>query len=64
MKKTKKELEDEINCLKQQLQILMFYRNRAEEKNIELMRILQDMRNHHNVIDHLFSRCLPGEDHA
>jgi hypothetical protein len=64
LKKTKKELEDEIDCLKRQLQILMFHRNRAEEKNTELVGILQQMRGHHNVIATLFERCTPGEDHA
>ncbi len=60
----KKELEDEIDCLRLRLEVLMFHRNRAEEKNIELVRILQDMRNHHNAIATLFERCTPGEDHA
>ena len=64
MKKTKKELEEEIDGLKELVALEAFYRRRAEEKHAELVRILQDMRNHHNVIATLFERCTPGEDHA
>jgi len=64
LEKTKKELEEEIDGLKELVALEAFYRRRAEEKHAELVRILQDMRNHHNGIATLFDRCSPGEDHA
>lgn len=64
MKKTKKELEEEIVCLRSQRDLEKYFVRRTTEKMTALLEIIDEIRVHHDALSKALERCTPGEDHA